>query len=259
MSETPTQDTSSATSNPATVPDTTTATSTSSPTPTQTAPGAVQDSSATGPGERKVAAYQSLLTNKSRKLTDGGPLLTKELRTKQELEKVKKIEKIEIRIKFPDQTQLMSTFKPNETIDDVMTFVRFSLVDPMIPFYFFITPPRRVLSDPSKKLVDDLKFAAREILYFSWDTQKIAEQLGEGYQVPAQPLRPEVLKAAQDISKLRTFEMEQQLQRDKEEEEAKKKGKAKAPTGTGSGGRTLGGGSGGKLTKPPAWMKLGKR
>lgn len=152
----------------------------------------------------------------------------------------------------------MSTFKADETIDDVMTFVRFSLIDPMIPFYFFIIPPRRVLSDPSKKLVDDLKFASREILFFSWDTKKISEQLGEEYNVPEQPLRPEVLKAAQDISTMRTFDMEQELAKEKEEESANKKNK-KVPTGTGSAGRTLGGGSGNKLTKPPAWMKLGKR
>ncbi|KAK9332221.1 hypothetical protein V1520DRAFT_335543 [Lipomyces starkeyi] len=210
----------------------------------------------------RAKAYQSLLTTKSRKLTEGGPMLTKELRQKQEVEKRAKVGKIvqqcEVRIRFPDQTQLLSTFNTTETIGDVMTFVRFSLVDPMIPFYFFITPPRRVLADPSKTLVDDLGFGSREILYFAWDMAKLKAQLGEGYEPPKQPLRPEVLNEALDVSKMPTFESEQK----EHEDEDTKKVKSKTLGGTGEAGRTLGGGpvsSGSKLTKPPAWMKLGRK
>ncbi|KAK9376760.1 uncharacterized protein V1513DRAFT_438051 [Lipomyces chichibuensis] len=206
----------------------------------------------------RAKAYQSLLTTKSRKLTEGGPMLTKELRQKQEAEKRAKVGKCEVRIRFPDQTQLLSTFNATETIGDVMTFVRFSLVDPMIPFYFFITPPRRVLADPSKTLVDDLGFGAREILYFAWDMAKLYAQLGEGYEPPKQPLRPEVLKGALDVSKMPTFESEQKEHDDGDT----KKVKSKTLGGTGEAGRTLGGGpvsSGSKLTKPPAWMKLGRK
>ncbi|KAK9361866.1 hypothetical protein V1504DRAFT_450513 [Lipomyces starkeyi] len=206
----------------------------------------------------RAKAYQSLLTTKSRKLTEGGPMLTKELRQKQETEKRAKVGKCEVRIRFPDQTQLLSTFNTTETIGDVMTFVRFSLVDPMIPFYFFITPPRRVLADPSKTLVDDLGFGSREILYFAWDMAKLKAQLGEGYEPPRQPLRPEVLKEALDVSKMPTFESEQK----EHEDEDTKKVKSKTLGGTGEAGRTLGGGpvsSGSKLTKPPAWMKLGRK
>ncbi|KAK9431991.1 hypothetical protein V1505DRAFT_324722 [Lipomyces doorenjongii] len=206
----------------------------------------------------RAKAYQSLLTTKSRKLTEGGPMLTKELRQKQEAEKRAKVGKCEVRIRFPDQTQLLSTFNTTETIGDVMTFVRFSLVDPMIPFYFFITPPRRVLADPSKILVDDLGFGSREILYFAWDMAKLTAQLGEGYEPPKQPLRPEVLKEALDVSKMSTFESEQK----EHDDEDTKKVKSKTLGGTGEAGRTLGGGpvsSGSKLTKPPAWMKLGRK
>ncbi|KAK9386776.1 hypothetical protein V1515DRAFT_603865 [Lipomyces mesembrius] len=206
----------------------------------------------------RAKAYQSLLTTKSRKLTEGGPMITKELRQKQEAEKRAKVGKCEVRIRFPDQTQLLSTFNATETIGDVMTFVRFSLVDPMIPFYFFITPPRRVLADPSKTLVDDLGFGSREILYFAWDMAKLKAQLGEGYEPPKQPLRPEVLKEALDVSKMPTFESEQE----EHEDEDTKKVKSKTLGGTGEAGRTLGGGpvsSGSKLTKPPAWMKLGRK
>ncbi|KAK9312970.1 hypothetical protein V1522DRAFT_405455 [Lipomyces starkeyi] len=206
----------------------------------------------------RAKAYQSLLTTKSRRLTEGGPMLTKELRQKQEAEKRAKVGKCEVRIRFPDQTQLLSTFNTTETIGDVMTFVRFSLVDPMIPFYFFITPPRRVLADPSKTLVDDLGFGSREILYFAWDMAKLKAQLGEGYEPPRQPLRPEILKEALDVSKMPTFESEQK----EHEDEDTKKVKSKTLGGTGEAGRTLGGGpvsSGSKLTKPPAWMKLGRK
>ncbi|KAK9245350.1 hypothetical protein V1506DRAFT_459323 [Lipomyces tetrasporus] len=210
----------------------------------------------------RAKAYQSLLTTKSRKLTEGGPILTKELRRKQEAEKRTKIEKCEVRIRFPDQTQLLSTFKATETIGDIMTFVRFALVDPMIPFYLFITPPRRVLADPSKTLVDDLGFGSREILYFVWDLTKIMEQLGEGYEPPKKPLREEVLKDALDVSKMRTFESEQK----EDDNEDATKGKSRTLGGTGDAGRTLGGSQNGspvpgssKLTKPPAWMKLGRK
>ncbi|KAK9469920.1 hypothetical protein V1512DRAFT_257334 [Lipomyces arxii] len=205
-------------------------------------------------GHAKI--YQSILTAKSRKLTEGGPLLTKELRRKQEAEKRAKIERCEVRIRFPDQTQLLSMFKASETIGDIMTFVRFSLVDPMLPFYFFITPPRRELKDASKTLVEDLKFGSREIVYFAWDTKAIAELQGDSFVPPAQPLREEVLKQARDIGTIKTFDSEPPKD---EEEEGKGKEKAKL-IGTGS-GRTLGGGSAGgsKLTKAPAWMKLGRK
>ncbi|KAK9239987.1 hypothetical protein V1525DRAFT_417114 [Lipomyces kononenkoae] len=206
----------------------------------------------------RVKAYQSLLTSKSRKLAEGRPMLTKELLRQQEAERKAKIEKCELRIRFPDQTQLLSTFNATETLGDVMTFVRFSLVDPMIPFYFFVTPPRRVLADPSKTLVNDLGFGSREILYFAWDMQKIQAQLGEGYEPPTQPLRPEVLKEAMDISRMRTFESEQRQREDEDSTSIK----SKTLGGTGEAGRTLGGGpvpSGSRLIKPPAWMKLGRK
>ncbi|KAK9371049.1 hypothetical protein V1509DRAFT_615629 [Lipomyces kononenkoae] len=205
----------------------------------------------------RVKAYQSLLTSKSRKLTEGGPMLTKELRQKQEAERKAKIGKCELRIRFPDQTQLLSTFNATETIGDVMTFVRFSLVDPMIPFYFFITPPRRIIADPSKTLVNDLGFGSREILYFAWDMSSIQAQYGERYEPPKQALRPEVLKDAMDVSKIRTFESEQRQLEDEDSMAVKK-----TLGGTGEAGRTLGGGpvsSGSRMIKPPAWMKLGRK
>ncbi|KAK9451953.1 uncharacterized protein V1518DRAFT_409991 [Limtongia smithiae] len=201
----------------------------------------------------RAQAYQNLLTNKSRKLTEGGPMLTKELRRKQEAESRANILKCEVRIRFPDQSQLLSTFKATETIGDVMTFVRFSLADPMIPFYFFVTPPRRILRDPRQMLVSDLHFGSREIIYFAWDLEKIEEQLGSGYKLPTQALRPEVLQQAQDISTMKTFESEP-----KEEEEDKKM-KPRTLGGSGPAGRVLGAGGPSKLTKPPAWMKLGRK
>ncbi|KAK9462949.1 uncharacterized protein V1516DRAFT_671585 [Lipomyces oligophaga] len=205
-------------------------------------------------GRAKI--YQTMLTKKSRKLTEGGPMISRETRLALEAEKAQQHQAerqkkgIEVRIRFPDQTQLLGKFTGQETVGDVMTFVRFSLVDPMLPFYLFITPPRRELRDESKKLIADLKFAAREIVYFAWDLKCIERDFGKDYVVPNPALRPEVLKEAQDIANLELKAAEEQAkQEEKDEIERKQKGKTS--------GHLLGSSS--KLTKPPAWMRLAKK
>ncbi|KAK9453427.1 hypothetical protein V1511DRAFT_489697 [Dipodascopsis uninucleata] len=199
-------------------------------------------------------SYQNLLTSKSQRLTEGRPLLTRELRQKQEMAKRMTVKSIELRIRFPDQSQLMSTFKPDETIGDVMTFVRFSLVDPMLPFYFFTTHPRKEFRDPSKELVADLAFGSREIIFFTWDMDKIEEVAGKGANAPGKALRDDVLKNAEDIAKLPTYDNTKEKEQASDSDSSGKSAQHKSS----SSGRILGSGPS-KLAKPPAWMRLSKK
>ncbi|KAK9478982.1 hypothetical protein V1514DRAFT_42558 [Lipomyces japonicus] len=199
----------------------------------------------------KAKAYHSLLVKKSQRLSDGGPLLTKQLRQKQEDEKRAHIEKVEIRVRFPDQTQLLGTFKATDTVQDLWLFVQERIVDPMLPFYLFITPPRKVLSDLSQTLVPDLKFNAREMVLFAWDLNELSKRYGSEYPVPKQALKPEILKHAEDLARLRRKELEKKQQEEQDDENERKKAQKKS-----SSGHTLGG----SLTaKKPAWFKLNNK
>ncbi|XP_044737685.1 tether containing UBX domain for GLUT4 [Chrysoperla carnea] len=58
-----------------------------------------------------------------------------------------------LRIQFPDRTVLQGTFKPIETIEDVIGFVREYLNDPTVNFHLYTTPPKTILS-PSARLIE---------------------------------------------------------------------------------------------------------
>ncbi|GLV45871.1 uncharacterized protein CBL_11668 [Carabus blaptoides fortunei] len=85
------------------------------------------------------------------------PLLTSALRKLEEDKKIlrhlNQYKKSVIRVQFPDRTVLQGTFKPLETIDVVMNFVRDYLEDSSTEFHLYTTPPKSIL-DPKLTLLD---------------------------------------------------------------------------------------------------------
>lgn len=140
-------------------------------------------------------AYQAQIL-KTAKIGDG-PLLTKQLRQNLEDEKLKKIQDIQIRIRFPDLTHLQASFKPNETIGHVLGLIESAIAYPNLPFKIFSSPPKTYYTDPSLVLVRQCKFGARNLVSFEWDH-------GAGVPKSAFPtsgiLKPEYLSGGTSIT-----------------------------------------------------------
>ncbi|KAK9474349.1 GLUT4 regulating protein TUG-domain-containing protein [Dipodascopsis tothii] len=186
--------------------------------------------------------YQSLLTSKARKLTDGGPMLTRELREKQEAAKIAQIFRCEVRFRFPDQTQLSGKFRPTETVGDLYEFVAGYLAA-QLPHYLFLTPPRTVLADRAQTLVG-LGFGPRTVVHFAWQTSKISDPRA----VPAQTLRAAALETAVDISKLQPAARATAGAAEPGQPSASPAPAVSRPRADKA-----------KTTKTPAWLKLGRK
>lgn len=98
-----------------------------------------------------------------------GPLLTKSLRQKMQDDKIDTVKTIQIRIRLPDQTHLEASFKSTESIGDLHTFVKESLIDPALPFRVFTNPPKTFYIDHKALLVRDCKFSPRTLLFLEWN------------------------------------------------------------------------------------------
>ncbi|XP_037095421.1 tether containing UBX domain for GLUT4 [Syngnathus acus] len=87
-----------------------------------------------------------------RKLLEEAPLMTQALRETQMKEKLDRYPKVVLRIQFPDRHVLQGFFRPLETVGALTDFVRSHLADPLLSFYLFITPPKKILDDPAVTL-----------------------------------------------------------------------------------------------------------
>lgn len=166
-----------------------------------------------------------------------GPLLTENLRNKLKEEKKAKIMHCVVRIRLPDQSHLEANFKADETVRDVIDFVR-SLLKASSQFVLFITPPRKNLTTMHHTLVKDCNFGARELLFLEW-TDK----------ADASGLKDSVLSTAVSISEIPSIKQDEQLKANENENE---NGKTQQQPMSSSSAKTGGGGK-------PKWMRLSKK
>ncbi|XP_058022986.1 tether containing UBX domain for GLUT4 isoform X2 [Ahaetulla prasina] len=106
-----------------------------------------------------------------RRCLEEGPLMTKAQREAQTKEKLERYPKVVLRVYFPDRHILQGFFHPSETVGALRAFVKSLLVNPEIPFYLFITPPRSILSDDGMTLFQANLFPAA-IVYFGSEVHK---------------------------------------------------------------------------------------
>ncbi len=72
-----------------------------------------------------------------------------------------------VKIRFPDNMVIVASFGAKETVQDVYDFVKSHLLVPERAFILFETPPKRVLSTMSSRLVQ-IKLVPSCTLYFGW-------------------------------------------------------------------------------------------
>lgn len=196
-------------------------------------------------------AHQHFLNTSSRnqRLASDAELAAQES-TKQE--KLAKITEIEVKLRFPDQSQVVSKFGRNDTAADLYGFVRSCLDEGLVKEAFSLsyfsgggTGPGRVQSvipdSAVKYLIKDVKMGGRVLVNFVWDGNAALAARSKGAEI----LRPDLRKAAgqikvDDATAVGTGE----------EEEKDKKSWMKRMGGAGGRGGSTGG------NKVPKWLKL---
>ncbi|XP_063961575.1 tether containing UBX domain for GLUT4-like [Lytechinus pictus] len=101
----------------------------------------------------------------------GKQLETKAMREAQDKMKMKKYEKVVVRIHFPDRIILQGFFRPQETVEAVKEFVKSNLADKEQSFHLYTTPPKTVLKDMSETLFKAKLFPAAVVHFGSLVTR----------------------------------------------------------------------------------------
>ncbi|KAG2393018.1 hypothetical protein C9374_009595 [Naegleria lovaniensis] len=94
---------------------------------------------------------QSMISS-LRKVQEGGPLMTKQLREKENQKHERVYTSAIIRVRFPDGYLIQGTFSPNHTLRDVRNFVIQTLDNPEAPIVLYIAPPIQRFDDLTKTL-----------------------------------------------------------------------------------------------------------
>lgn len=134
--------------------------------------------------------------SRNRRLPTDAELLAKQ---KEQHEELVKIESIEIKIRFPDQSAISSKFGQDDTTNDLYRVVRDHLDPSLSVEPFILTQPgvrtqnSGTLREDSKKLITDHHFKGRILVVFSWDDKASANA-----RATKQVLEPEVRQQAQE-------------------------------------------------------------
>ncbi|KAF5269989.1 hypothetical protein FQR65_LT05788 [Abscondita terminalis] len=86
------------------------------------------------------------------------------LKSTQQLSHLNRYKQAVIRISFPDQTVLQGVFKPIDTVEIVINFVREYLDNKHMEFYLYTAPPKQILN-PSSRLIE-IECVPNAILHF---------------------------------------------------------------------------------------------
>ncbi|XP_076272793.1 tether containing UBX domain for GLUT4 [Rhynchophorus ferrugineus] len=111
-------------------------------------------------------------------------LKTSQLRSleesKKQLRQLNKYKKTIIRVQFPDRTVIQGTFKPTETVKDVLDFLKGYIEDQNLDFYIYTTPPKCVLEQESRLV--EIGCVPGALLYFGSRDEKKEGYLKKQFQ-----------------------------------------------------------------------------
>ena len=188
--------------------------------------------------------HQSRLLNNSQNKRLLSDKETEQL-TQEKVTKLASVKKVDVKVRFPDQTQILASFNAEETAADFYKLVSGVIADETQPYKLVWNDrgPQTVPKDEkgSKKLlVKDLGLAGKVVINFVWD-----DAASEGAR-KASTLKPEYLKEAKEVAVPKIAALETQG----EVTSAVDKGKDKETSGAGEG----------KAKGMPKWFKgLGKK
>ncbi|CAE6454817.1 unnamed protein product [Rhizoctonia solani] len=165
--------------------------------PTEARPTAIPELEDLEPTAAEVVAAYQAQARKSETLRNA-PLITQEIRDRQQRERYKKWPNCVIRIRFHNQMQLEKTFPSTIKIKSIYAFVRGCLNEEAKPVKFVLyQPPARELkvSDTNvrEKTLLELQLAPSSVLLLRF----LSDELNDREKPP--PLHPSVLSAASDF------------------------------------------------------------
>lgn len=73
-------------------------------------------------------------------------------------------------MQFPDRTVMQGTFKPTETVQDVLDFVKSYLEDQTLDFYVYSTPPKAILNKDCRLI--EVGCVPGALLYFGTNSEQ---------------------------------------------------------------------------------------
>ncbi|KAE9381509.1 hypothetical protein N431DRAFT_425082 [Stipitochalara longipes BDJ] len=138
--------------------------------------------------------HQSRLLNN----TQNKRLLSDAETEQQEAEKAAKLantKEVSIKVRFPDQSTIVSTFTAQETCAKLYTFVNGVIAAEDQPFklVWISKGPQMVPKDEKKELIKDLGFEGRMLVNFVWD-----DAASEGAR-KAPTLKPQYVQSAKEV------------------------------------------------------------
>ncbi|XP_027925574.1 plant UBX domain-containing protein 1 isoform X2 [Vigna unguiculata] len=98
-------------------------------------------------------------------------LKTRKIREAEEAARRSEMTKAIIRVRFPDNHTLETTFHPSETVQSLIDVLTKVIALPEQPFYIYTTPPKKIMKDMSQNFYD-AGFCPGAIVYFSYDVPK---------------------------------------------------------------------------------------
>ncbi|KAL9278008.1 hypothetical protein ACSQ67_024779 [Phaseolus vulgaris] len=120
---------------------------------------------------KKEGIYQfSELNIYLNKITDKF-LKTRKIREAEEAARRSEMTKAIIRVRFPDNHTLETTFHPSETVQSLIDVLTKVIALPEQPFYIYTTPPKKIMKDMSQNFYD-AGFCPGAIVYFSYHVPK---------------------------------------------------------------------------------------
>ncbi|KAL1958771.1 hypothetical protein VTO42DRAFT_3890 [Malbranchea cinnamomea] len=167
-------------------------------------------------------------------------------------EKLARITEIDVKVRFPDQSQVVAKFGRNDTANDLYRFVRSCLDEGLATEAFslshFAGRAQAAIPDSSDKyLIKDLKMSGRVLVNFVWEGNAALAARSAGREI----LRPELRRAAAQIKVEDVGAMA--VEDEKEPEQDRKARMRRMGGGDNSSGGT---GAGTGERKIPKWLKL---
>ncbi|XP_068487370.1 plant UBX domain-containing protein 1 isoform X3 [Phaseolus vulgaris] len=98
-------------------------------------------------------------------------LKTRKIREAEEAARRSEMTKAIIRVRFPDNHTLETTFHPSETVQSLIDVLTKVIALPEQPFYIYTTPPKKIMKDMSQNFYD-AGFCPGAIVYFSYHVPK---------------------------------------------------------------------------------------
>ncbi|GJP42685.1 hypothetical protein CLOM_g2224 [Closterium sp. NIES-68] len=177
-------------------------------------------------------------------------LKTKAIRDQEQQQRKAQFKQAIIRVRFPDNTVVEAVFSPTDTVAAVRQLVQKCLLQPDVPFFFYTTPPKRMIKNEAEDLYA-AQLTPGALLHFSAESSA-AEPSSDA----ASLLRPEIL-ALKDVPLPAPLDLEEQAKGNEgsqPKEDNRGKGEVDPGKVAGSAGATPGSSKAGASSRPK-WFK----